>query len=51
MLCKFYLFMLINVVLLIKWTNLLADLSVNEDNVVQGQDEFGCACGSFILPV
>lgn len=43
--------MLTNVVLLIKRTNLLADLSVNEDNVVQGQDEFGCAYGSFVLPV
>lgn len=43
--------MLTNVVLLIKWTNLPADLSVNEDNVVQGQNEFGYACCSFVLPV
>lgn len=33
------------------WTNLLADLSVNKNNIVQGQDDFGYACCSFVLPV
>lgn len=35
----------------VKETNLPADLSVNEDDVVQSQDEFGDAFCSFVLPV
>lgn len=32
-------------------TDLLADLSINKDNVVQSEDEFGDASCLFVLPV